>query len=140
MNYGQPLVRRFHLPREVSCKFKLTHILDIGRNSSVGTATGYGLDGGGEIFRTCPDRPWGPPNNLYNGYRVFSGGKERPGGESDSSPLLVPCSRKSRAIPLLPLCAKRPTQSLSTCTRVHFTFFLPYSGKQNNCTIFYVTN
>jgi len=25
----------------------------------------------GEIFRTCPDRPWGPPNLLYNGYRVF---------------------------------------------------------------------
>jgi hypothetical protein len=31
--------------------------------------------GGGEIFRTCPDRPWGPPNLLYNGYRVFPGGK-----------------------------------------------------------------
>jgi hypothetical protein len=31
--------------------------------------------GGGEIFRTRPDRPWGPPNLLYNGYRVFPGGK-----------------------------------------------------------------
>ena len=31
---------------------------------------------GGEIFRTCPDRPWGPPNLLYNGYRVFPGGEE----------------------------------------------------------------
>jgi hypothetical protein len=30
--------------------------------------------GGGEIFRTRPDRPWGPPNLLYNGYRVFLGG------------------------------------------------------------------
>jgi len=29
----------------------------------------------GEIFLTCPDRPWGPPNLLYNGYRVFLGGK-----------------------------------------------------------------
>jgi hypothetical protein len=27
----------------------------------------------------------------------------------------------SRAIPLLPLCAVRPVQSLSACTRVHFT-------------------
>jgi hypothetical protein len=26
--------------------------------------------GGGEIFRTRPDRPWGPPSLLYNGYRV----------------------------------------------------------------------
>ena len=46
-------------------------------NSSLGTATRYGLDGpgmdpgGGEIFYTCPDRPWGPPSLLlYNGYRV----------------------------------------------------------------------
>ena len=30
---------------------------------------------GGEIFRTCPDRPWGPPSLLYNGYRVFPGDK-----------------------------------------------------------------
>ena len=31
--------------------------------------------GGGEIFRTRPDRPWGPPSLLYNVYRVFPGGK-----------------------------------------------------------------
>jgi hypothetical protein len=31
--------------------------------------------GGGEIFRTGPDRHWDPPSLLYNGYRVFSGGK-----------------------------------------------------------------
>ena len=54
--------------------------------------TGYRLDGpgsnpgGGEIFRTCPDRPWGPPSLLYNGYRVFPGGKERPGRVADHSP------------------------------------------------------
>jgi hypothetical protein len=29
----------------------------------------------GEIFRTRPDWPWGPPSLLYNGYRVFPGGK-----------------------------------------------------------------
>jgi hypothetical protein len=34
--------------------------------------------GGGEFFHTIPDRPWGPPRLLYNGYRVFHGGK-RPG-------------------------------------------------------------
>ena len=51
-----------------------------GRDSSVGIATRYGLDGpgiksrcGGEIFSTPPDRPWGPPSLLYNGYRVFHG-------------------------------------------------------------------
>jgi hypothetical protein len=31
--------------------------------------------GGGEIFRTCPDGPWGQPSHLYNGYRVFPDGK-----------------------------------------------------------------
>jgi len=30
---------------------------------------------GGEIFRNYPDRLWGPPSLLYNGYRFFPGGK-----------------------------------------------------------------
>ena len=60
------------------------------------------IPGGGEIFRTCPKRPWGPPSVLYNGYRVFPGGKEQPGRDADHSLLLVPWSRKSRAISLLP--------------------------------------
>jgi hypothetical protein len=42
--------------------------------------------GGGEIFRACPGRPWGPPSLLYNSYRVFPGGKERPGRGADPSP------------------------------------------------------
>jgi len=37
-------------------------------------------------------------------------------------PLLVPWSRKSRAIPLLPLWAVRSVQSLSVCTKEHCTF------------------
>jgi hypothetical protein len=32
-----------------------------------------------EIFRTPPDRPWGPPILLYNGYRVPFPGVKRPG-------------------------------------------------------------
>jgi len=31
--------------------------------------------GGSQIFRTRPDRPWGPPSLLYNWYRVFPGVK-----------------------------------------------------------------
>ena len=38
-------------------------------------------------------------------------------------PHLVPSSRKSRAVPLLPLWTVRPVQSLSACTSVHCTFF-----------------
>ena len=30
---------------------------------------------GGEIFRTHPDRDWGPPKILYNIYRVIPEGK-----------------------------------------------------------------
>ena len=71
--------------------------------------------GGGEIFRTCPDRPWGPPSLLYNGYRVFPGGKKRPGSDADPSP-------PSSAV--VALWAVRPVQSPSACTRVHFTFYL----------------
>jgi hypothetical protein len=63
-----------------------------GPGSSVGIETGYELDGleiesrWGEIFRTCPDRPWGPPSLLYNGYRVFPGSKTRLGRDADLSP------------------------------------------------------
>jgi hypothetical protein len=59
-----------------------------GRDSSVGIATRYGLDGPGigEIFRSRPDRPWGPPSLLYNGYRVTFPGVKRPGRGVDHPP------------------------------------------------------
>jgi len=50
--------------------------------------------GGGEIFRTCPDRPWGPPSLLYNGYRVFPGVKSGRGVTLTPHPLLVPLVMK----------------------------------------------
>jgi len=37
-------------------------------------------------------------------------------------PLVMPWSRKCRAIPLLPLWAVQPVQNLIACTMVHFTF------------------
>jgi len=49
---------------------------------------------GGGIFRTCPDWPWGPPSLLYNGYRVFPGGKERQVRDADPYPLLAPLAMK----------------------------------------------
>jgi hypothetical protein len=56
----------------------------VGRDSSVGIATCYGMDGpeiekknpgGSDILRIRPNQPWGPPSLLYNGYRVCLGGK-----------------------------------------------------------------
>jgi len=70
---------------------------------------------GEEIFRTCPDRPWSPPSLLYNGYRVFPGGKEWPGRDADPSP---PSSTMVMKEYILPLWAVRPVQSLSACTCV----------------------
>ena len=75
-----------------------------------------------KIFRTCPYWPWGPPSLLYNGYQVFPGVKNGRGMTVTPHSLLVLWSRKSRAIPLLPLWAVWPVQSLSACTTVHFTF------------------
>jgi len=60
-----------------------------GPGSVVGIATAYGLDSPGiespwgEIFCTSPDLPWGPPSILYNGYRVFPGGKVLLGRDAD---------------------------------------------------------
>ena len=81
-----------------SCSFTVWSVVYVlvasscGPGSSVGIATGYGLDGPGissrwgvTFFRTCPDLPWGPPSLLYNGYRVFPRGKERPGRNADPS-------------------------------------------------------
>jgi len=72
--------------------FDSSYMFRLGRDSSVGIATDCGLDGpesnpGGDgIFRTCRDRTWGPPSLLYNEYRFFPGGKERPGRDADPSP------------------------------------------------------
>ena len=54
------------------------------RDSSVGIATCYGLDGPGIEFRWSrdfphrPDRPWSPPSLLQNGYRVSFLAVKRP--------------------------------------------------------------
>jgi hypothetical protein len=42
--------------------------------------------GGGEIFSSRPDQPWGPTSLLYNGYRVSFQGVKRPGRGVDHPP------------------------------------------------------
>jgi len=107
--------------------------------SSVGIATGWTVwgsnPGGGEIFRTCPHRPWGPPSLLYNGYRVLPGGKERPGRDADPSSPSSAVGRETVELYLYsPLWAVRPVQSLSiaipllppmgrtTCTEPQYSY------------------
>jgi len=94
--------------------------------------TGYGLHSPRIESRWGPDflhlsrLALGPPSLLYNGYRVLSGGKEWPRRDTDPSPLLVPWSRKSRAIPQLPLWAVQPVQSLSAVQGCTLTVFHLY--------------
>ena len=64
-------------------------------------ATRYGLDGPGiesrwgAIFSAPgPDRPWGPPSLLYNGYRVSFLGVKRPGRGVDHPSHLAPRLKK----------------------------------------------
>jgi hypothetical protein len=73
-------------------------VYNSGTDGVVGIATGYGLDGPGIKSRWGQGFPQlsrpalGPPSHLYNGYRIFQEGKERPGRDADPSPLLVPWS------------------------------------------------
>jgi hypothetical protein len=67
--------------------------------------------------------PGSHPASYTMGPRSFPGVKSGRGVTLTPHTLLGPRSRNSRAIPLLPLRTVRPVQSLSACTRVHFTFY-----------------
>jgi len=99
-----------------------------GPDSVVGITTGYGLNGPGieSLWGTrfpapVQTGPGGHPASCTMGTKSFPGVKSGRGVTLTLHLLLVPWSRKGRAIPLLPLWAERPVQSLSACTRVHFT-------------------
>jgi hypothetical protein len=76
--------------------------------------------------------PGAHPASCTMGTESFSGVKSGRGVTLTPHPLLVPRSWKSRAIPLHPLWAVRPVQSLSTCRRVIFTFTLRW--KDSYCS------
>ena len=96
--------------------------------SSVGIATGCGLDGpaiesrwGARFSVPVQTGPGGHPNSCSMAHGSFPGVKSGRGVTLTPHPLLVPWSWKGRVIPLLPLWAVRPVQSLSAFTRVYFT-------------------
>ena len=80
---------------------------------------------GGDIFRTCPHRPWGPPSLLYNGYRVFPGGKERPGRDADPSPPSSAVVMKGYSYTSTPPMGRTACTEPQCLYRVHFTLPLP---------------
>jgi len=103
-----------------------------GPGSVVGIATGYELDGPGvEVRRgarfSTPVQtgPGAHPSSCTMGTGSFPGVKSGRDVTLTTQPLLVPRSRKSIAIPLLPLWAVRPVQSLSACT-LQLYLYSPY--------------
>jgi len=66
--------------------------------------------------------PGAHPASCTMGTGSFPGVKSGGGVMLTPHPLLVPWSRKGRAIPLLPQWAVWPVQSLSVCTRVQWGY------------------
>ena len=77
--------------------------------------------------------PGAHPASCMVGTGSFRGVKSGWGVTLTPHPFLVPWSRKSRAIPLLPLWAVWSVQSLSVCTSVHFTFYWLESHRETKC-------
>ena len=72
-----------------------------------------------EIFRNRPDRPWGPPSLLYNGYRAIPMENATEGW--CWSPTASGAEVKERVKP----CLYYPSRSSWTVSRVNFNFTLP---------------
>jgi len=96
------------------------------RNSCLlGLATGWTVRGSnpGDRFSTpVQTGPGAHSASCTMGSGSFPVVKSGRGVTLTPHPLLVPWLRKGRAIPLLPLWAVWPVQSLIACTRMHFTF------------------
>jgi len=102
-----------------------------GPGSVVGVATGlragrFGnrIPVGARFSTPVKTGPVAHPASCTMGTASFPGVKSGRSVTLTPHPLLVPWSRKSTVIPLFPLWTVRPVQSLSACTRVHFTFTL----------------
>ena len=74
--------------------------------------------GEGVIFRTRPDRPWGPPSLLYDGHRVSFPGVKRPRGVVNHPPPTSAEVKEKVELYLYSPCV------FVVCSRVNFTFYL----------------
>ena len=80
---------------------------------------------GARLSAPVPTGPRAHPASCTMVTRSFPGVKSGQGVTLTTHPLLVSWSRKSRAIPLIPLQAIRPVHSLSACT-VQLYLYSPY--------------
>jgi hypothetical protein len=72
----------FRIDEHFYSYLKSLYVSGMGRYSTVGIATRYGMDGpgiesrwGARFSAFVQTGPGDPPSLLYNGYRVFPGGK-----------------------------------------------------------------
>jgi hypothetical protein len=95
-NFGL-LCRRHFIPEDYDIYLCiLVYLLTWSRYGSAGIATRYGLElpwiksrWGRDFFHTRPDRSWGPPSLLYDGYQFSLPVLKRPGRGVDSPPHLA---------------------------------------------------
>jgi hypothetical protein len=91
--------------------------------------------GGWEFFFSppCPDRLWGPPSLLSNGYQeLFPWGVKWPGSEADHSPPSSAEVRMRGAIPPLPQYVLMARCSVKTQGQL---YFYPLPINEKNCTL-----
>jgi len=126
----EPILNAYFLFRKKNPRI-VTHIVGRVTESVERLATGWTVrgsnPGGCEIFR-----PGAHPASCTMGTGSFPGVNSGRGVTLTPHPFLVPWSRKGRAIPLLPLWAVRPVQSLSACTRVTFTLNFTFHNTYYN--------
>ena len=108
----------------------ITGMIKFGQGSVAGIATalwagrsGDQIPVGARFSAPVQTGPGIHPASCTMGTGSFPGVNSSQGVTLTPHPLLVPWSWKSKAMPLLPLLAIRPVQSLSACTRVTFTFY-----------------
>jgi len=77
--------------------------------------------------------PGAHPASCTMGTRSFPEVKSGQGVTLTSHPILGPWSRNISVIPLLPVWAIHPVQSISACTRVDFTFTFYLINLSKNC-------
>jgi hypothetical protein len=91
----QRMAELSEMPRNREIKFRVfTGLAQSVQRLATGWKVRGSNPGGGEIFRTRPDRHWGPLTLLYNGYRVSFPGVKRPGRGVDHPPHLPPMLKK----------------------------------------------